>query len=484
MPPRAPLERIAEVELAVFGEVQQGALIQRIVACEENGIGETKSGLPLARIAALEQALLAMDVATPERPPAPPLGQPTLLPRELRGWAVQWEEVEEVRQLGHGAFGVVTLVKCRGHDMACKKITANTGAEHEQAAKMLLREVKSLSEVHHVNVVRLMGVCVERHHLCVLLELGGRGSLRQVLDDHPELPLWRRFQLLHGAALGCAALHAHTPRPIVHHDIKTVNLLVTRDWICKLADFGMATGLGTLPTATKAGGGGTLQFTAPEVMNKQPYSLAAETYALGVVMYEVATGAAPWAGCSMQDIYLAVGVHGERPPIPPGCHPFLAETIPSCWAQDPAARPSSAALAAAFAGAAAGGDATLLPPDLPPPAAPQPWMAVGQPAGPADGLQWRQCDEGCRAAMVPPLHPLYGAISAFVINGGGKKGAAARLDIVSIELTWSDDLAQQFDIGVRALERQRQQAFFHADVEDDGEKVALAAVADAVCSGR
>ena len=99
-----------------------------------------------------------------------------------------------------------------------------------------------------------MGVCVERHHLCVLLELGERGNLRQVLDDHPELPLWRRFQLLHGAALGCAALQAHTPRPILHHDIKTVNLLVAHDWTCKLADFGLATGLGTLPTATKGGG--------------------------------------------------------------------------------------------------------------------------------------------------------------------------------------------------------------------------------------
>jgi hypothetical protein len=52
------LERIAQVEEAVFGErLAGGTLIQRIAACEESGIGEVKSGLPIDRIAALEEAL-------------------------------------------------------------------------------------------------------------------------------------------------------------------------------------------------------------------------------------------------------------------------------------------------------------------------------------------------------------------------------------------------------------------------------------------
>ena len=71
----------------------------------------------------------------------------------------------------------------------------------------------------------------------------------------------------------------------------------------------------------------------------------------------------------------------------------------------------------------------------------------------------------CLSAIAP--------VSRFILEGGGKKGAAARLDIRSIELTWNDDLAQQFDIGVRNLERKRQQAFFHADIEDDGQKARL-----------
>jgi serine/threonine protein kinase len=252
--------------------------------------------------------------------------------------------------------------------MACKMITTNSGAEHVKAASMLLKEVKALAEVHHPNIVRLMGVCVDPDHLCILLEYAQRGNLRQVLEDNPDLPLWRRFQLLHGAALGLAALHAHLPRPILHGDIKTVNLLVTIDWICKHADFGMVTGLGTLPTATRGGGGGgTLQFTAPEVLNKEPYSLAAEIYAMGMVMFEVTTGIAPWDGCSQVEIMMSV-IRGERPPIPAGCHPFLAAIITSCWAQDPVDRPSSAALATTFSGAR--GEEELQPPDVPPPPVP------------------------------------------------------------------------------------------------------------------
>ena len=363
---------------------------------EEWGKLNDLAGLPnkvkmRAKIAAARGGAVGAPPSQADLPPA----APPLLPRELRGWAVQWAEVQVRRRLGRGNFGEVHLAVCRGHDMACKHIAAGSDDEHAQAAAMLLKEIKALAEMHHANVIRLMGVCIERHHLCALIEYAARGTVRDVLERHPDLPLWRRFQLLYGAVLGCAALHAHKPRPILHHDIKTVNLLVSQYWVCKLADFGLATGLGTLPTATKGGGGGggTIHYQAPEVMNDDPFTHAADTYALGVVVYEVLTGLRPWTGFNMARVMMAVQ-RGERPQIPDGCDPFLADVAARCWAADTDARPPSSALAEEFARVCE--EPRYLPPDAP---AAQPWMAAKQLL--AEELVWED-REGFQAARLPP----------------------------------------------------------------------------------
>ena len=133
----------------------------------------------------------------------------------------------------------------------------------------------------------------------------------------------------------------------------------------KLCDFGIAkvkaaAAGATLASAAEAAGGGagTAPFMAPEQFAGAGGACrvtgAADVWALGCVLAQTWTGAAPWTGHSNVQVCYRVGVGSEAPPEARGVAgrapppPFLARTLASCFARDPAARPSAGDLAAAL----------------------------------------------------------------------------------------------------------------------------------------
>jgi serine/threonine protein kinase len=109
------------------------------------------------------------------------------------------------------------------------------------------------------HIVKLIAVCTEPGELSILMEYAERGTLNEVLDTHPPVPAWRRFQLLKGVVTGMKVLHNRiiggVKRPIVHADLKGDNVLVSVDpttgaWVAKIADFGLASGISTNTTST------------------------------------------------------------------------------------------------------------------------------------------------------------------------------------------------------------------------------------------
>jgi len=188
----------------------------------------------------------------------------------------------------------------------------------------------------HDNVVQLRGVCVEPGHELLLMEHAERGSVHDVLRDDP--PLWRRFGLLRDAERALRHLHTFRPgRPMVHRDIKPMNLLVFGDWTCKVADFGLARGVAS--SYSTAMNGMTRVYAAPEVLNNEPATTASDVYSYGMTAWEVVTGERPWREMNgPMPIMLAVA-QGRRPAIPAGCDAHFAALLPLCWAQEPAQRP-------------------------------------------------------------------------------------------------------------------------------------------------
>jgi serine/threonine protein kinase len=280
----------------------------------------------------------------------------------LKQWKVhQPEDIELGRPIGKGAFGEVNEAIVTGHarKLAAKMVNPSGANEVAVAKGMLMKEARAMGELAHENVVRLLGVCIDPRKMCILMELMEQGSLRQVVDTNPNLPTGRVFVILREVACGMAFAHAHTPNPILHRDLKPCNILVDRHGCCKIADFGLSSGAGTL-SKTKTTGG-TLAYDAPEVLDEDTWSTAGDVYSFAVLMWEVVTAKSPWEGSSIKQIIKAVLVKELRPHGKQWDEPmdeeqqrdlFLATLIKDCWAQEPGDRPSFADISTRFEGVA------------------------------------------------------------------------------------------------------------------------------------
>jgi serine/threonine protein kinase len=262
---------------------------------------------------------------------------------------VEWTaaEIEVKELLGKGGFGEVRRVVARGAVMAAKYVNPASKAEEALTKNLLLKEVRKMAQLPHKHIVRLMGVCVDSGKMCILMEYMQRGSLRQVLDNEPELPLWRCFRILDQIVQAMAYAHAHKPHAILHRDLKAANILLDENYRAAVADMGLATGAGTLTKTTTAGG--TMAYDAPEVLGEDEWTTKGNVFSFGVLAWETLTTKVPWAGSNLKQILTAVimkekRVHGRRwdegLSVDEVHDLFFAELIKDCWAQEGADRPS------------------------------------------------------------------------------------------------------------------------------------------------
>ncbi|KAI5340275.1 hypothetical protein L3X38_019549 [Prunus dulcis] len=184
--------------------------------------------------------------------------------------------------IGQGGFGAVYYAELRGEKAAIKKMDT-------QAAKEFLAELRVLTRVHHSNLVRLIGCCVEGS-LFLVYEYIENGNLSQHLrgSGRDPLPWSKRVQIALDSARGLEYLHEHTDAVYIHRDIKSANILIDKNFHAKVADFGLAklieVGSKSLPTRRFAG---TFGYMPPEYARCGGVSTKVDVYAFGVVIYEL-----------------------------------------------------------------------------------------------------------------------------------------------------------------------------------------------------
>ncbi|XVE72428.1 hypothetical protein DITRI_Ditri11bG0038700 [Diplodiscus trichospermus] len=184
-------------------------------------------------------------------------------------------------KIGEGGFGAVYYANLRGEEAAIKKMDM-------QASKEFLAELKVLTHVHHLNLVRLIGYCVEGS-LFLVYEYIENGNISQHLrgSSREPLPWSTRVQIALDSARGLEYIHEHTVPVYIHRDIKSANILIDKNFRAKVADFGLTklteVGSASLPTRLV----GTFGYMPPEYAQYGDVSSKVDVYAFGVVLYEL-----------------------------------------------------------------------------------------------------------------------------------------------------------------------------------------------------
>ncbi|MCO5567834.1 hypothetical protein L7F22_021530 [Adiantum nelumboides] len=155
-----------------------------------------------------------------------------------------------------------------------------------QGHKEWLAEVDYLGELHHSNLVNLIGYCSEGENLLLVYEFMEKGSLEQHLFRRATpLPWTIRMKIALGAAKGLAFLHGRDP-PIIFRDFKTSNILLDNDYTAKLSDFGLAR---DGPQGDKSHVStrvmGTYGYAAPEYVMTGRLTARSDIYSFGVVLW-------------------------------------------------------------------------------------------------------------------------------------------------------------------------------------------------------
>ncbi|XP_072988873.1 cysteine-rich receptor-like protein kinase 2 [Typha latifolia] len=196
----------------------------------------------------------------------------------------------EQNKLGEGGFGDVYKGTLKnGKIVAVKKLAI---AQTNRAKTDFQSEVKLISNVHHRNLVRLLGCSSKGLDLLLVYEYMANSSLDKFLfgDRRGTLNWKQRFDIIVGMARGLAYLHQEFHVCIIHRDIKSSNILLDGDFQPKIADFGLARLLPDDHSHLSTKFAGTLGYTAPEYAIHGQLSEKVDTYSYGVVVLEIISG--------------------------------------------------------------------------------------------------------------------------------------------------------------------------------------------------
>jgi tetratricopeptide (TPR) repeat protein len=248
------------------------------------------------------------------------------------------QRYEIIEEIGRGGMGLIFKARDRrlGRIVALKRLPENL-REHPKALQLFLNEAQAAARLNHPNIVTIFDTDQEDGTFFITMELLQGMPLNLVLRERGRLGPRDTARI--GVQVARGLQYAHDQQ-IVHRDVKTANLFLTRDKVVKIMDFGLAKIIEEVRRGSTVIGG-TPSYMAPEQAAGDRVDHRADLYALGVTLFELVVGRLPFVKGDVAYHHR----HTEAPDprsLANGVPDALAELILELMRKDPAERCGSA----------------------------------------------------------------------------------------------------------------------------------------------
>ncbi|XP_066494514.1 mitogen-activated protein kinase kinase kinase 10 [Tiliqua scincoides] len=256
---------------------------------------------------------------------------------------ISFQELQLDEIIGVGGFGKVYKGVWQGEEVAVKAARQDPDEDITVTAENVRQEARLFAMLHHPNIIALKAVCLSPPNLCLVMEYARGGALSRALAGR-KVPPHTLVNWAVQIARGMNYLHNEAVVPIIHRDLKSINILILEriesddlsGRTLKITDFGLAR---EWHKTTKMSAAGTYAWMAPEVIKLSLFSKSSDVWSFGVLLWELLTGEVPYREIDALAVAYGVAMNKLTLPIPSTCPEPFARLLEDCWRPDPHARP-------------------------------------------------------------------------------------------------------------------------------------------------
>uniref|UniRef100_A0A8C5GFN6 Tyrosine-protein kinase n=1 Tax=Gouania willdenowi TaxID=441366 RepID=A0A8C5GFN6_GOUWI len=256
-------------------------------------------------------------------------------PWEKDAWEIPRSSLKLDKRLGAGQFGEVWMATYNKHT----KVAVKTMKAGSMSVEAFLMEANLMKSLQHDKLVRLNAVVTKEEPIYIITEYMEKGSLLDFLksDEGGRILLPKLIDFSAQIAEGMAYIEQ---RNYIHRDLRAANILVNKNLVCKIADFGLARIIEDNEYTAREGAKFPIKWTAPEAINYGSFTIKSDVWSFGVLLTEIISyGRTPYPGMTNPEVIRSLE-KGHRMQRQDSCPVELYDIMLECWKNKPDDRPT------------------------------------------------------------------------------------------------------------------------------------------------